>query len=226
MSSAPSDDPAADPLAADRAKLLAHCLTEADFGGWSVETLRRAAHAAGITRETQLLAFPRGVVDVLIAYSHACDARMEAELAAEDLTALKIRERIALAVRTRLMAMADHRQAAASAMHFLTLPMHGATATRLLYRTVDAVWRACGDTSTDFNFYSKRAVLAGVYSATFLIWQNDDSEDFEASWGFLDRRIGEVMQFEKAKGKLMAEIEKLPSPVGLLSRLRYGARPR
>ena len=215
-----------DPLAAERAEVLSHILTEADFDGWSVETLRRGAAAAGIDRERQLLLFPRGVIDALIAYSKACDAQMIEALASADLASMKIRERIKFAVQTRLMIMAPHRPAAAAGMRFLTLPMHGATGTSLLYQTLDAIWRACGDQSTDFNFYTKRAVLAGVYSSTFLIWQNDQSEDFEESWAFLDRRIENVMQFEKTKAKVQEGLEKLPSPLNLLSRLRYGGRPR
>ena len=71
----------------------------------------------------------------------------------------------------------------------------------LLYRTVDAIWYAAGDTSADFNFYTKRATLAGVFSSTLFYWLNDRSEGNEATWAFLDRRIDDVMRFEKFKGQ-------------------------
>src|SRR5881392_4319354 len=98
----------------------------------------------------------------------------------------------------RLCARTRERRAAA----FLTLPQNAPTAMTLLYRTVDRMWYAAGDTSTDFNFYTKRAILAGVYSSTLLYWLNDRSEGGEATWAFLDRRINDVMKFEELKSRV------------------------
>ena len=99
--------------------------------------------------------------------------------------------------------------------------MAGALGPRSLYRTVDAIWRAVGDSSADFNFYTKRAILAAVYSAVTLHWLGDETEDFSDTWAFLDRRIEDVMRIEKAKAQLKGLAEKLPDPVGLMGRLRY-----
>jgi ubiquinone biosynthesis protein COQ9 len=91
------------------------------------------------------------------------------------------------------------------------LPPHAATGAKLLYRSVDRMWRAVGDTSTDFNFYTKRAILAGVYSATLLRWFTDDSRDESATEEFLAHRIDGVMRFEKLKAQVRERAKHLPS---------------
>ncbi len=115
---------------------------------------------------------------------------------------MKIRERIAAAVLARIGALGPHKDAARRAAAFLMLPMHAALGMTLVYRTVDAMWRAAGDTATDFNFYSKRAILAGVYSATLMRWFNDTSEDESETRAFIAARIENVMQFEKLKAQV------------------------
>src|SRR4029077_14179482 len=94
------------------------------------------------------------------------------------------------------------REAARRALALLALPLNAGLGLKLLYRTVDAMWYAAGDTSADFNFYTKRAILAGVYSSTLLYWLNDRAEGSEATWSFLDRRIDDVMKFEKFKDRV------------------------
>lgn len=210
-----------DLYAEEKDAILAKALIEADFDGWSVPSLRRAADAAGISRDLQRLAFPRGVIDIITYYSHTADALMLEMLEGTDLDALKIRERITLAVRMRLSALEGHKPAAKRALGFLSLPPFAPEAMGLIYNTVDAMWRAVGDTSTDFNFYSKRATLAGVYSTTLLRFLEDTSPDHEEAWGFLDRRINDVMKIEKAKGSLLGSFDKIPSPLSVLARLRY-----
>jgi ubiquinone biosynthesis protein COQ9 len=124
---------------------------------------------------------------------------------------MKIRERIAAAVKTRLAILRPHKEAARRAAAFLTLPPNAPRAATLLYRTVDLMWRAAGDTSTDFNFYTKRAILAGVYSATLLRWFTDDSKDESATEEFLAHRIDGVMRFEKLKAQVRERAKHLPS---------------
>jgi ubiquinone biosynthesis protein COQ9 len=210
----------------ERAAILKAALHEADFEGFSVQSLRAAADAAGVSREVQRLAFPRGVMDLVAYYSETADKAMLARLASEDLAKMKIRERIAFAVRTRIEALAEHKPAARRAMQLLALPQFAPEGLKLLYRTVDAIWRGVGDTSTDFNFYSKRALLAGVYSATLLRWFEDDSDDGAPTWAFLARRIEDVMKIEKAKGAFAQRFGALPDPLNVLSRLRYPDRTR
>lgn len=210
-----------DHVAVTRAKILAAALPNVAFDGWTSKVMREAADAVGISHGEMRLAFPGGITDLVDCFLADGDRRMEEVLAKCDLGALKIRERITLAVRTRIEVDATHREAVRRAVTLLALPISGTTGPRSLYRTVDAIWRAAGDRSTDFNFYTKRAILAGVYSTVTLTWFGDESEDHAATWAFLDRRIGDVMQIEKAKASVQRIGAMLPDPVALLGRLRY-----
>lgn len=210
-----------DRIAAVRAKILQAALPHVAFDGWTVKLMREAADAAGVAHGEMRLAFPGGITDLVDCFLADGDRRMEEALAMRDLAALKIRERITLAVRTRIEADAAHREAVRRAVTLLALPISGGTGPRALYRSVDAIWRAAGDTSTDFNFYTKRAILAGVYSAVTVAWFSDESEGYADTWAFLDRRIGDVMQIEKAKASVQKLGALLPDPIALLGRLRY-----
>lgn len=205
-----------------RAKILSAALPNVAFDGWTNRIMREAANASGISHGEMRLAFPGGVVDLVGYFLLDGDRRMEEALAKRDLASLKIRERISLAVRTRIEVDVAHREAVRRAVTLLALPTSGVAGPRALYRTVDAIWRAVGDNSTDFNFYTKRAILAGVYSAVTLTWFGDQSEDYADTWEFLDRRINDVMQVEKLKARVQTFGQKMPDPFGLLGRLRYG----
>ncbi len=126
---------------------------------------------------------------------------------------MRVRDRIILGVRLRLEANAAHKEAIRRALPILALPRNAATATRCLYRTVDSIWYAAGDTATDHNFYTKRGLLAAVYSSTLLYWLNDSSEDQEPTWAFLDRRIDQVMQIPAITGRLRERLCYLPNPL-------------
>src|SRR6185369_12054775 len=131
--------------------------------------------------------------------SERADERTVEGLENAGVAALKIRERIKLAVRFRIENTVGGKESVRRGLALLALPLNSPLGLKLLYRTVDAIWYAAGDTSTDFNFYTKRATLAGVFSSTLLYWLNDRSEGNEATWSFLDRRIDNVMRFEKWK---------------------------
>ena len=144
---------------------------------------------------------------------------MEEGLGEEALKGLGVRRRVAAAVRIRLQQNEPHREAIRAAVAHLALPHNGLLSVKCLYRTVDSIWFAIGDKSTDFNFYSKRALLAGAYSATLLYWLDDQSEGHEQSWAFLDRRLEDVVRVGLLRGK----IERiLPSPALLSRMLRDG----
>lgn len=204
-----------------RADILVAALPNVAFDGWTTKLMREAADAAGVTHGQMRLAFPGGITDLVDCFLEDGDRRMEEALAKQDLASLKIRERITLGVRTRVEVDAGQREAVRRAVTLLSLPLSGTTGPRALYRTVDAIWRAVGDTSTDFNFYTKRAILAGVYSAVTINWFGDESEGFGDTWRFLDARIADVMQIEKAKARVKKIGQFLPDPLALLGRLRY-----
>ena len=133
---------------------------------------------------------------------------------------MRVRERIARAVRVRLEQNAGHRDAVRRGLTVLSFPPNGPAGMRILYRTVDTIWRAAGDTATDFNFYTKRGLLAGVYGATVVFWLNDGSEDSERTWRFLERRIDETMRIPGAAQRLKETLERLPDPLGLRNFLK------
>lgn len=184
-----------------RDRLIEAVMLHVPFDGWSKTALRRAAEECDIPYATAEALFPAGARDLVNWHSRWADRRMMAALAESPLEEMRIRERIAFAVMTRLEQNALDREAIRAALGFLALPQNAPLAAELLYRTVDDIWFACGDRSTDWNFYSKRGLLAGVYSSTLLVWLNDDSEEFETTRGFLDRRIANVMAIPKIKGR-------------------------
>jgi ubiquinone biosynthesis protein COQ9 len=190
-----------DPDSALRDRLADALASEAAFSGWSRLALRAAAEQAGAGPDAERL-FPGGPVDVLAYLSERADRRTVAGLENAGGMSLRIRERIKLAVRLRIENTVGGKESVRRGLALLALPFNGPLALKLLYRTVDAIWYAAGDTSTDFNFYTKRATLAGVFSSTLLYWLNDRSEDNAATWSFLDRRIDDVMRFEKWKADL------------------------
>lgn len=183
-------------------RLLDAALMHVVFDGWSDAALRAAAQDAGVSVDLARVLYPRGGVDMALAYHRRGDEQMRAGLAARDLGALRYRERVALAVRLRLEG-AD-REAVRRAAALLSLPHLAPDAARALWATADAIWEALGDTSQDGNWYSKRAILSGVYSATVLYWLGDESDGAQDTWEFLDRRIDGVMRFEQTKAQINA----------------------
>ncbi|MDE2134847.1 MAG: COQ9 family protein [Alphaproteobacteria bacterium] len=192
------------------------------FDGFTDKLLRRAAGEASADAKDVPRLFPKGALSLLEAYSDRVDAEMERHLAKVKLASTPVRKRIATAVTTRLAILKPHKEAARRAVAHLSLPPNVPLGAKLVYRTVDAMWRAVGDVSTDFNFYTKRAILAGVYSATLMRWFADDSEDEAATNVFLGARIANVMQFEKFKGQIRERAKKLPTLTEVLS--RFSAR--
>lgn len=191
-----------DPDGELRDRLSDAMLSEAAFEGWSRAALRAASRQLELPAGEADRLFPGGPLQALTYASERADRRTVEDMEKEGVANLKIRDRIKGAVRIRLERHAGNREAARRAIALLSLPLNAPLAMRLLYRTVDAMWYAAGDNSTDFNFYTKRATLAGVYSSTLLYWLNDRSPGSEATWGFLDRRIDDVMRIEKLKSQV------------------------
>ncbi len=192
-----------------RRALLEATLVHVPFDGWSDRALRAGAKDAGIGLDEARRAFPTGITGVrgvLALWSADSDRRMSEELEAMDLGQMRVRDRIAAAVRVRLGLLTGHREALRLALARAVLPGNAPAAMRALYCTVDAMWRAAGDTATDFNFYTKRGLLAAVWSSTLLYWLDDKSEDHEATWAFLDRRIADVMKVPRAIQRLRAAV--------------------
>ena len=198
----PETPQAGDPDAPLRDRLADAMAAEAVFDGWTRGALSAAARQLQLPAGEADRLFPGGPVQILSHISARADLRTVEDMEKEGVADLKMRERIKGAVRIRLERHAGEREAVRRALALLSLPFNAGLALKLLYKTVDAMWYAAGDTSTDFNFYTKRATLAGVYSSTLLYWLNDRSPGSEATWGFLDRRIDNVMKIEKLKSQV------------------------
>lgn len=209
-----------------KARVLDAAMAHVPFDGWSDRTLQAAMTEAGLDAALGRMFFPRGGVDLAMAYHARGDAAMVARLAATDLSALRFRDRIATAIRTRLE-LSD-RELVRRGTTLFALPQHAADGAAALWQTADQVWTALGDSSRDFNWYTKRATLSAVHAATVLFWLGDETPAHQATWDFLDRRIEGVMQFEKLKGQVQGNsLAKalMAGPVKLLETLRAATRP-
>lgn len=183
--------------------LLDAALLHVAFDGWTEATFVAAISDAGVDPVVARAVCPRGALDLAVAYHKRGDAAMIARLSAEDFSEMRFRDRIAAAVRFRLEA-SDDKEAVRRGTTLFALPNHAPEGARLIWETCDAIWTALGDSSDDVNWYTKRATLSAVYSSTVLFWLGDDSMDHQATWEFLDRRIDNVMQFEKFKSQVKA----------------------
>ena len=181
--------------------LLDAALPHVAFDGWSAATFDAARADAGIDEAEAKVLAPRGAIDLAVALHRRGDQAMVARLAEADLSEMRFSEKVAAALRFRLEEMPD-REAVRRASTLFSLPNHAAEGGKLVWETADHVWTALGDTSRDGNWYSKRAILSGVWAATVLFWLGDDSPDAADTHAFIERRIDDVMKFEKLKGQL------------------------
>ncbi len=208
-----------------RLALAPDIAASAIFDGWTETALVAAAEMAGADVDVAKLAFPGArPMDMIEAWIASVDQAMEAEWPAERLAALKIRERIRTLVAFRLAAVAPIDEAVRRALAVMAQPQNAARALKRGWHSADIMWRPAGDTATDYNHYTKRAILAGIYSATLAVFVNDDSEGKAATHAFLERRIDGVMKFEKAKAQFVGKDREWPSLTRFLGRLRYPAR--
>ncbi|PTX54902.1 ubiquinone biosynthesis protein COQ9 [Litoreibacter ponti] len=184
--------------------ILDASLPHVAFDGWSEDTFRAAAADADVPLEQARAIFPRGALDLAIAFHQRGDAQMVARLKAENLLSMRFRDRVAAGVRFRLEAVGEDKEAVRRGSTLFALPQNAAEGAKLIWGTADAIWTTLGDSAQDFNWYTKRATLSGVYAATVLYWLGDESEGHQATWEFLDRRIENVMQFEKVKAQVNA----------------------
>ncbi|MGN3974249.1 COQ9 family protein [Tsuneonella sp. SYSU-LHT278] len=217
--------PAAD-LTLDELRIaLAPALADAAvFDGWSEAALVSASEAQGIDSDVARLAFPGGAMDMIAAWIASIDVAMFAALSPGDLAAMKIRERIRSLVQARLDAIAGREEALRRALAIMAMPQNVVRAGQLGWASADAMWRLAGDTATDYNHYTKRAILASIYAATLAVFVDDASEGKADTRAFLDRRIDGVLRFEKTKARLLRPGAERFSLTRFLGRLRYPAR--
>jgi len=215
-----SAEPTLDEIRLSLAPLVAEA---ACFDGWSETAVETAAAEAGIDPAVARLAFPGGAMDMIAAWVAHVDAAMAKVLPAEKLAAMKVRERIRALVQFRLDAALGKEEALRRALAIQAMPQNAPAAIRQGWHSADAMWCLAGDTATDYNHYTKRAILEGIYGATLAVFIGDQSEGKADTRAFLERRIDGVMKFEKAKAQFFKEREGF-SVTRFLGRLRYPAR--
>ena len=186
-----------------KVKLLDAALVHVPFDGWSEATLAAAAKDVGIGVEQARALFPRAGVDLAAAYHNRGDAAMLELMQLADFSALRYSEKVGEAIKIRLRVAGD-KEVVRAATTLFALPVNAPEGARLIWGTADAIWNALGDTSDDINWYSKRLILSGVYGSSVLYWLGDKSEGDADTWAFVDRRIENVMQFEKLKTQVRA----------------------
>ena len=201
-----------------REKLLLAALTHVPFEGWTNAALQAGARDAGVDPAQAARAFPGGPVAAIDFFNRYADAKMLEALAGMDLDNMRVRTRIIAGVRVRLEQNLPHREAVRRALAVVAMPLNVPIGMRCVARTVDAIWRAAGDASSDFNWYTKRGLLAGVYTATVLYWINDKSEGTADTYHFLERRIDTVMHIGGALGRAGKSLAGAGSPFDLFRR--------
>ena len=212
------------PLEQLRRRLALTVGENAVFDGWTRQAVDSAAAQLGVDPVQARLAFPKSQPAMIDCYIEEVDRALEASFTAEQLAAMKIRERIRALVWRRLEIMGDAREAVRRAFAILAMPQNVPLALRISWRTSDLMWRLAGDASTDFNHYTKRMTLGAVYGTTLLAWLDDQTEGWSDTAAFLDRRIDDVMKFEKWKAEWRGSGEQRLSLSRFLGRLRYPPR--
>ena len=203
-----------------RDRILVAALAHVAFDGWTQRTLKAGVNDAGMSPDMALRAFSGGIPDLVDHWADWADRWMLDDLAAQDLAAMRIRDRITAAVKARLQVMDPHPEAARRLFAYLALPPNAPLAARLTWRTVDVMWYAAGDDASDFNYYTKRGLLAPVYTTTALYWLADTSDGHADTWAYLDRRIADVMKVPAIMSRIKAALSSLPRPSRIFRRAR------
>lgn len=211
-------------LDALRVQLAPAIADAAAFDGWSSEAVTQAATMAGVDPALATYAFRDGAMAMISAWVAHVDAQMTRACPPASLAGLPVRERIRRLVMARLDAVSGREEALTRALSVMAMPQNLAASARLGWHSADVMWRLAGDTATDYNHYTKRAILAGIYAATLNVFARDTADDKAETRAFLDRRIEGIIRFEKTKGQLLRSPDERFSLTRLLGRIRYPAR--
>jgi ubiquinone biosynthesis protein COQ9 len=211
------------PLEKLRRQLALAVGENAVFDGWTRAAVDSAAAQLGIDPVQARLAMPKTQAGMIDVYIQEVDRALEAWFTPERVAGMKIREKIRSLIWHRLETMGPAREAVRRGLAILAMPQNLPLALRVSWRSADLMWRIAGDTSTDVNHYTKRMTLGAVYGSTLLVWLDDQSEGWTDTAAFLDRRIDDVMRFEKFKADWRGSSEHL-SLSRFLGRLRYPPR--
>ena len=194
-------------LTETRDEILLAVLDNVAFDGWTEKAFEQASRMLEIDQAAIDAAFPDGMTQVLDHLADWADRQALEAMDAADLDDMKVRDRITLAVRARLEALTMHKDAVRRSFALVPRPSYGGQIPSSIWRSADRFWIKAGDTSTDYNHYTKRLLLSGVIISTTLFWLNDSSEDQAATWTFLNRRIDNVLTVGKQFGRFKPVFE-------------------
>lgn len=193
-------------------KFLDAFLNHVPFDGWTKQAFIQAQEDLKLEWDQVEVLFPKGMAELAEYWSEISNEEMIKAYKKQDVSSLKIREKIALAVKLRILAYAPHKESAKHCISYLLLSANKDIALKNSFKTVSEIWYLIGDKSTDWNYYSKRGLLLMVYNSTLLYWIQDTSDDFKNSWDFLDRRIQDVMKIPQLKNKVFDLKNYIPNP--------------
>ena len=183
-------------------KILLRALDDVAFDGWSLEVIQNAAAQEGFEADVVRAVFPSGLIDVLAHFSDYADRMMLQALECTDIDALRIRDRINLAIISRFEALEPYKEAVRLSLPFWARPFAQLRGGKIVWRSADVIWTLAGDTSDDYNFYTKRTLLSGILISSTPVWLDDSEPTLQKTRNFVDKRIGNVMQFGKIIGKI------------------------
>ncbi len=192
----------------ERDAAIAAMLAHVPFDGWTQRALRQGLADIGAPADDAELLFPGGATDMVACFCDLTDRQMELAAAAMDMTDMRLPSRVRAVIALRLEQNRPHKEAIRRALAVLALRGQAAAAAACTARTVDAIWHAAGDTSADFSWYTKRAILAGVYTPTLLFWLRDTSEADDDTLAFLDRRLAAVGGIGKLRRRAEAALDR------------------
>lgn len=191
-----------------QSQILQHCLENVPFDGWRWDVVETATVKAGFDRNIALAVFPDKLSSVLQCFSEWADEQMLNSLKEIQIENMRVRDRIRLAIKTRLKILEPHKESVRAASVYWLSPFRKFKAGQIIWTTADKIWIWAGDTATDYNHYSKRALLSGVIGTTTVQWLNDQSEQHVETSAFLDRRIDNVLSVGKLAGKVLGSFKK------------------
>ena len=203
-------------------EILDEVLKHVPFEGWTSRALKAAMESTELSVGAEHIYAPDGALGLLRVWSDRLDQQMVAAIEARGFDNMRIRDKVTEAVWLRLELLRPHQEAARRAVSRLSLPTASGQGATQLWASADAIWTAIGDASEDYNYYTKRTILSGVIGSTLLAWLSDDTDEKSEARAFLQRRIENVMQFEKVKGQTLSVMSTLPKPQDLLPFIQKG----
>jgi ubiquinone biosynthesis protein COQ9 len=204
-----------------RLVILDAALAHIPFDGWTLTALEAGAVDAGYPKIDAARAFPDGPAEAAQFHSEVADRNMVAAFIEMETMPLRTKDKVAALMRLRLEGVAEQKEAVRLGFGLLSRPQNATRGLRALAKTADEIWKAVGDQSSDFNWYTKRGLVAAVYVSTVSYWLNDTSEGSRETWAFLDRRLDDAMRFPKKAAELFDKLRNnVPRSDGIFAALK------